>query len=340
MAKKADKLLLSDFLFISGGDPASIAPEIIRKSLLDLSDHSEKLKILYFFNASKKEKEKLILELNQWDVFVLKNWEDLPIFLTIANQNKKVLILYEIANYNYKKPSLESAKLSYETLQIACKKIKAHHCKGLVTAPVSKYWIQKLDPHFTGHTGYLANFFKKTVVMILYSDYFSVLPVTEHVAIKKVSKEFIKRIQSEEFLKILQNLHKKKIFKKKWVFLGFNPHCGENGHIGVEEIRYVIPFIKKLKSLNIKIEGPISSDSFFMSENLRKYDLIIGGYHDQVLIPFKMIAQLDGINITFGLPFLRTSPDHGTAYDIAFKDKADFRSMRNAILFHYQKKWN
>ncbi len=340
MAKKLDKISLKDFLFITGGDPAGIGPEIIRKSLLGISTLDYPFKILYFFNASKKEKEKIILQLDEWDVFVLKNWEDLPIFLTLANTKKKLLILYEISNYNQKKPSMESAKLSYITLETACKKIHQYGCKGLVTAPLSKYWVKQIDSHFAGHTGYLSKFFKRYVVMILYSDYFSVLPITEHIPLSKVSRELIKILKSKQFLEILKTIHKKKLFKKKWAFLGLNPHCGEEGKIGKEEEQYILPFINTLKQQNIPVFGPFSSDSFFSVENLQKYDLILGGYHDQVLIPFKTLVQFDGINITFGLPFLRTSPDHGPAYDIAFKEKANYKSMRNAILFHYQKKWN
>lgn len=340
MVKKLDKISLTDFLFITGGDPAGISPEIIRKSLLSISELDYPFKILYFFNASKKEKEKIILQLDSWDVFILKNWQDLPIFLSLANTKKKLLIIYEISNYNQKKPSLESAKLSYLTLKIACKKIQEYGCKGLVTAPVSKFWIRKIHSQFTGHTGYLSKFFKRSVVMILYSDYFSVLPITEHIPLKKVPKELIRILNSNDFLVILRTIRNQKLFKKKWAFLGLNPHCGEEGDIGKEEIKYIVPFMKKLKEYRIPIEGPFSADSFFSVENLQKFDLILGGYHDQVLIPFKTLVQFEGINVTFGLPFLRTSPDHGTAYDIAFKEKANHKSMQNAIVFHYQKKWN
>lgn len=340
MGKRLDKISLSEFLFISGGDPAGIGPEVIRKSLFELAKYNQKFKILYFFNSSKKEKEKIILELENWDVFILKKWEELPIFLTLANENKNLLFLFELGNYNKKFPSIESAKLAFLALQTALEKILEHSCKGFVTAPLSKYWIQKIHRNFTGHTGYLSHFFRKNVVMILYSEYFSVLPITEHIPIKNVPKELLKKLKNPDFIEILREIHKKRIFKKKWAFLGLNPHCGDFGGIGKEEIEWITPFIKKLSKYKIKIEGPFSSDSFFTTKNLSQFDLILGCYHDQVLIPFKTIVQLEGINITFGLPFIRTSPDHGTAYDIAFKEKADHKSMLNAILFHYKKKWN
>lgn len=336
--------LLSDFIFITGGDPAGIGPEIIRKALIELGKDYKTLKVLYFFNSSKKEKEQLLLDLKQWDIYFLQNWNQKE-FILINNikkideakhEFKNLLIVYEIGKYNKKYPTLESANLSYLALKEAVNLIKYYGCKGLVTAPVSKEWISKVHKKFTGHTGYLAKSFHSTTLMIMYSQLFSVIPLTEHIPIKDVSHQLKKRLEDPGLLETIKKLKKTKLFRKKWVFCGLNPHAGDNGLIGKEEIEIIKPFINKLKKNHIPVDGPLSSDSLFTKERLEEYDLFICCYHDQALIPFKSIVDKEGINLTYGLPILRTSPDHGPAYNIAFKDKANFQSMYNAIMIHTQ----
>ncbi len=336
--------LLSDFIFITGGDPAGIGPEIIRKSLQELGKHTKTLKVLYFFNSSQKEKEQLLLELKHWDIFFFHKWNQKE-FILIDNikkidelkQNfKNLLVIYEIGKYNKKYPSLESGNLSFLAIKEAINLIKHFGCKGLVTAPVSKEWISKVHKKFTGHTGYLAKAFHSTTLMIMYSSLFSVIPLTEHIPLKDVPKQLKKRLQDPNLIETIKQLKQSKLFKKKWVFCGLNPHSGDNGLIGTEEIEFIQPFLHTLKKSHILIDGPFSSDSLFTKERFEEYDLFFCCYHDQALIPFKSLVGKEGINLTFGLPILRTSPDHGPAYDIAFKDKADFQSMYNAIKIHME----
>ncbi|GIX42716.1 MAG: 4-hydroxythreonine-4-phosphate dehydrogenase [Leptospiraceae bacterium] len=342
MEKSLADSLLKDFLFITGGDPASIAPEIIRKSLSDLGIKYQNLRIFYFFNSSNEEIEKLFLELKDWEIYLFKDWseKEFKILENLSKPDTNALFIYQIGNYNKTYPTKQSGKLSIEALKKAIQFIKLYGCKGLVTAPVSKEWIAKIEPNFRGHTGYLAKRFQCNVIMIMYSSFFSVIPLTEHIPLKKVSSELKKILNNPSFITLFKELNHKKIFKKEWAICGLNPHAGDNGYIGNEEKEYIIPFVQKLKRAKVPIDGPFSADSLFLPEKLQKYDLILACYHDQGLIPFKTLVGREGINLTFGLPFLRTSPDHGTAYDIAFKDIADYKSMYNAIEIHYNDIWS
>lgn len=342
LEKNPNNINLKDFLFITGGDPAGIGPEIIRKSLIQLGKKYKNLKIIYFFNSNDAERDLLLLELADWEIYFINKWneKEFKILDNCSNTNRNVLYIYEIGYYSKLGPSVESAKLALNALEVAIKLIKQYDCKGLVTGPVSKEWIGKIYPTFSGHTGYLAKKFHCNVLMIMYSTYFSVLPITEHIPLKKVSIELKRKLKNKHFINLLKDLYQKQIFKKGWAFCGLNPHAGDNGLLGTEEKEYIIPFIKKLKKSHIPIEGPYSADSLFTKEKLEKFDLILACYHDQGLIPFKTIVGKEGINLTYGLPFIRTSPDHGTAFDIVHLNIADSKSMYNAMEFHYKEIWN
>ncbi|MCS7205097.1 MAG: 4-hydroxythreonine-4-phosphate dehydrogenase PdxA [Leptospiraceae bacterium] len=340
MAKKQDKYRLHDFLFLTGGDPASISPEIIRKALSAIGENYQNLKIIYFFNSSRSEKEKIINLLKNWNVFVINKKEIKSFFESlnsITTQNQNLLILYRIGFYEKTYPTIQSAKLSFTALKEAISWIQKFGCKGLITAPISKEWIGKIEKNFSGHTRYLAKAFRTETLMIMYSKQFSVVPITEHIPIKKVPQELKRILENPKFLDLLKKLYHSYSFKKGWGITGLNPHAGDNGYIGDEEKTILLPFIKKLKKHKISIEGPLSADGLFMPEKLQNYDLIFTCYHDQGLIPFKALTGRSGVNITFGLPFLRSSPSHGTAYDIAFKEQADFTSMYHAIEIHCKK---
>ncbi len=328
-------LSLKDTIFITGGDPAGIGPEIIRKALSDIGNqYSKNLKILYFFNASKKEKESLLTELINWNIFSIKQPQEIPFFSKISDPSRHSLFLFEVGNYRYHRPSEESGYLAFLSLKQSCEWIKQYSTLGLVTAPLSKEWVARKIKNFTGHTRFLAQFFKKKVFMIMYGKEFSVLPLTEHISISKVPHQLKKILEEKTTLELLLKLKRTQLFKEKWAFCGLNPHAGDNGLIGKEELQFIKPFIEEAKKKKISLNGPFPSDSLFTEEKRNHYSLIITCYHDQGLIPFKIIEGREGINLTFGLPFYRTSPDHGTAFDIANKNLADPKSMINAILFH------
>ncbi len=224
-------------------------------------------------------------------------------------------------------------KYAVLSLQTAVAALKQKQIDGLVTAPIHKKNIQSPDFNFTGHTPYLKHTFDvKDVVMILYAGNFRVALVTEHVPINEVAKFITK----EAIVSKLGILHKSLqrdfgIDKPRIAVLGLNPHAGDEGLIGTEEETIIKPAIKEAKNNNMLVVGPFSADAFFARNNQQKFDAVLAMYHDQGLIPFKALANGEGVNYTAGLPSVRTSPDHGVAFDIAGKDKADASSFITAL---------
>ncbi len=222
---------------------------------------------------------------------------------------------------------------AYASLDKAVSDLKNNQIDVLVTAPIHKKNIQSENFNFPGHTEYLQSEFKsEESLMLLISEVMRVGVVTGHIPIHKVAES----ITQDKIIKKLQILNKSlledfKIRKPKIAVLGLNPHAGDNGLIGKEELDTIIPAINKAKDMGIMALGPYPADGLFGSENISKFDAILAMYHDQGLIPFKTIAFDKGVNFTAGLPIVRTSPDHGTAFEIAGQDKASEESFRQAI---------
>lgn len=218
------------------------------------------------------------------------------------------------------------------SLQAAMQALKEGHIQGVVTAPIHKKNVQSADFNYTGHTP----FFKDAagvsdVLMLLYADNLRVALVTEHLPIKEVAAS----ITRGAILSKLQLLHQTLrrdfgIDKPKIAVLGLNPHAGDEGLIGNEEDQIIKPAIKEAKREKL-VFGPYSADAFFARRSYNQFDAVLAMYHDQGLIPFKTIAVGEGVNYTAGLPFVRTSPDHGTAFDIAGKNIADPTSFMTAV---------
>ncbi len=227
----------------------------------------------------------------------------------------------------------EGGKYAVLSLQTAVAALKQKQIDGLVTAPIHKKNIQSADFNFTGHTPYLKQMFGvNDVVMMLCAGDFRVALVTEHVPVGEVAKHITReKILSKLYL-INQSLQKDfGIEKPKIAVLGLNPHAGDEGLIGNEEESIIKPAIKEAKNNNMLVVGPYSADAFFARRSFDRFDAVLAMYHDQGLIPFKTLASGDGVNFTAGLPAIRTSPDHGVAFDIAGKDKADNSSFLTAI---------
>jgi 4-hydroxythreonine-4-phosphate dehydrogenase len=219
-----------------------------------------------------------------------------------------------------------------KSLVTATEALKDKKIDGLVTAPIHKKNIQSADFSFTGHTPYLRNAFGvKDVLMLMNAENFRVGLVTEHIPISEVSKS-ITRESVISKLNILKDslMRDFGIDKPRIAVLGLNPHAGDEGLIGREEEDVIKPAIKDAKH-NMLVFGPYSADAFFARNQHLKFDGILAMYHDQGLIPFKSLAFGEGINFTAGLPAIRTSPDHGTAFDIAGKNKADAGSFLAAV---------
>jgi 4-hydroxythreonine-4-phosphate dehydrogenase len=219
-----------------------------------------------------------------------------------------------------------------KSLMAASEALKDKKIEGLVTAPIHKKNIQSDIFSFTGHTPYLKHLFGlKDVLMLMSSENFRVGLVTEHVPVSEIVK-FITREAILSKLNILKDslMRDFGIDKPRIAVLGLNPHAGDEGLIGREEEDIIKPAIKDAKH-NMLVFGPYSADAFFARNQQQKFDAVLAMYHDQGLIPFKSLAFGEGFNFTAGLPAIRTSPDHGTAFDIAGKNKADNGSFLSAI---------
>ncbi|HEY6082123.1 MAG TPA: 4-hydroxythreonine-4-phosphate dehydrogenase PdxA, partial [Chitinophagaceae bacterium] len=205
--------------------------------------------------------------------------------------------------------------------------------EGLVTAPIHKKNIQSADFKYTGHTPFLKEAFGvKEVVMLMVSENMRVALVTEHVPLKEVVKYITPEIINSKLQVLKESLTRDfGIENPRIAVLGLNPHAGDEGLIGDEEKNIILPAVAQAKNSNILCFGPYSADAFFARETYLKFDAVLAMYHDQGLIPFKSLSIGQGVNYTAGLPVVRTSPDHGTAFDIAGKNTADESSFREAV---------
>ncbi len=222
-------------------------------------------------------------------------------------------------------------KYAIISLRAAAQALKDGQIQGLVTAPIHKKNVQSDDFRYSGHTPFLRDFFGvNDVAMLMTAPNMRVGLVTEHVPVAELGKHITKEAIISK-LKIIHNSLQKDfgIDKPKIAVLGMNPHSGDEGLIGNEEESVIKPVIKEGKQ-HIMVFGPYSADAFFARGQHEKFDAVLAMYHDQGLIPFKSLAIGEGVNYTAGLPVVRTSPDHGTAFDIAGKGKADHTSFLEA----------
>ena len=202
----------------------------------------------------------------------------------------------------------------------------------LVTAPINKYNIQSKDFKFPGHTDYLDKQLEGDALMLMVHDDLRVGLLTDHVPVNEVAKHLTESLISSKIKTIIKTLKQDfDIDKPKIAVLGLNPHSGDNGVIGQEEETIIKPVLKKLFEAGNMVFGPFSADGFFGSAQYEKYDAVIATYHDQGLIPFKTLSFGNGVNYTAGLNKIRTSPDHGTAYEIAGKGIANHESFKEAV---------
>jgi 4-hydroxythreonine-4-phosphate dehydrogenase len=312
---------------ISCGDINGIGPEIIVKTLIDIRilDICTPVifannKVLNFYRKTLPENNltfniaKDASKINTKQVNVYNCWEE-EVAVTPGQMN-------EIGG-----------KYALISLTTAGNALKEKQIDALVTAPLHKSNIQSDKFKHTGHTPYLKELFgAKDVAMMLVADNMRVALLTEHVAIKDVA-QFITKDAILSKLKIINDSLKKDfgINKPKIAVLGLNPHAGDEGLVGKEEKEIIKPAVADAKQKGIFCFGPYSADAFFARGNHEKFDAVLALYHDQGLIPFKSLAFGEGVNYTAGIDGVRTSPDHGTAFDIAGKGIADEASFREAI---------
>lgn len=224
-------------------------------------------------------------------------------------------------------------KYAVRSLAVAIQCLKDGEIEGLVTAPIHKKNIQSSDFHYTGHTPYLKDVFgAKEVVMLMTAENMRIALLSEHVPIAKAAEFVTMENIMSKLVALNESLIKDfGIEKPKIAVLGLNPHAGDQGLIGSEEQEIIIPTISQARNSGILAFGPYSADGFFARSYHVRFDAVLAMYHDQGLIPFKSLALGSGVNYSAGLPIVRTSPDHGTAFDIAGKKAADESSFRQAV---------
>ena len=311
---------------ISIGDINGIGMEVIIKTfrdarMLDMctpivygsskisSFHNKALEINDFsFNKIKNAKEAKIKKAN-----IIECWqEDVEIILGKSTE--------------------EGGKYALASLEAATADLTAGNIDALVTAPINKDNIQSETFDFPGHTEYLSEKFNGESLMLMVGENIKIGVATNHIPISKVANT----LTAENIFGKLKILNKTLVqdfcvTNPRIAVLGLNPHAGDNGLIGKEEENIIIPAIDNAKSIGINAFGPYPADGFFGSGNYKKFDAILAMYHDQGLIPFKSLSFGDGTNFTAGLNIIRTSPDHGVAYEIAGQNKAEENSFRQAI---------
>jgi 4-phospho-D-threonate 3-dehydrogenase / 4-phospho-D-erythronate 3-dehydrogenase len=238
----------------------------------------------------------------------------------------------EGVDINYGQIDENVGKYAVKSFVEATKALKEGFIDVLVTAPINKYNIQSEDFKFPGHTDYLDKELEGNALMLMVQDNLRVGLLTDHVPVNDVAKHLTEKLIFQKIETINKTLIQDfSINKPRIAVLGLNPHAGDNGVIGTEDEEIIKPSIKKLFEKGILVFGPYSADGFFGSGQYQKFDAVIASYHDQGLIPFKTLSFGNGVNFTAGLNKIRTSPDHGTAYEIAGKGLADNSSFKEAV---------
>lgn len=310
---------------ISVGDFNGIGVEIILKALKDKS-------ITDFFTPVIFGSAKLLSY--QKNVFKLQsNFNSIASAGDAAHGKLNVVDLWpDNVNVNFGVPTEESTKMAIASLEAATTALMNGEVDVLVTAPINKDEMMKHGFKHAGHTGYIEEKFGKKGLMFLVTDDLKVAVSTHHIPVAEIANNISKE-KIKEQAKILNRclIEDFCIQKPKIAVLGLNPHAGDGGIIGKEEIEVIAPAIQELFNEGIMAFGPYPADSFFQPEKIKSFDAVLAMYHDQGLAPFKTLAYEEGVNYTAGLPFIRTSPDHGVAYDIAGKDMADEQSFSEAI---------
>ena len=311
---------------ISIGDFNGIGPEIIMKALKDKA-------ITDFFTPIIFGSGKLFTY--QKNIFKLQQLNFNYITDATQAQGDKINMLNltkENVNVDLGTPTEESTRMAIDSLEAATNALMKGDIDVLVTAPINKDEMMKHGFAHAGHTGYLEEKFEKKGLMFLVTDGLKVAVSTHHIPISQVAESISKEKIKKQIKMLNQCLVEDfEIPRPKIAVLGLNPHSGDGGVIGKEEIEIIEPAIKELFDNGVLAFGPFPADSFFQPNKYKNYDAVLAMYHDQGLAPFKTIAYEEGVNYTAGLPFIRTSPDHGVAYDIAGKNLADEQSFSEAL---------
>ncbi|WP_313090067.1 4-hydroxythreonine-4-phosphate dehydrogenase PdxA [Chryseobacterium flavum] len=310
---------------ISIGDFNGIGPEIIMKSLKDKTI-TDFFTPVIFGSGKLFTYQKNIFKLNLNFNYINEASQAQGGKLNMVNLTK------ENVNVELGIPTEESTKMAIDSLEAATEALIKGDIDVLVTAPINKDEMMKMGFKHAGHTGYFEEKFNKKGLMFLVTEELKVAVSTHHIPISKVAENISKEKIKKQIRALNQTLIEDFCIQKpKIAVLGLNPHAGDGGVIGNEETEIISPAIKELSDNGILAFGPFPADSFFQPNKYKNFDAVLAMYHDQGLAPFKTLAYEEGVNYTAGLPFIRTSPDHGVAYDIAGKNIADEQSFTEAI---------
>lgn len=312
---------------ISIGDINGIGPEVIIKALRNPDMLIGCTPIIYASSKLLTAHKKLIDD----DLFIFQGVND-----ATEAQDKKVNIVpcwSEAADIEIGKATKNGGKHAFLSLEKATQDLAAGKIDVLVTAPISKETIHQAGFEFPGHTEYLAHLSGvDEALMMMVTEDLRVALVTSHIPLKDVPNVINENVVLDKIKKLNNSLIKDfGIVRPRIAVLGLNPHAGERGSMGTEESEIISPAIQKAMEKGILTFGPYPADGFFGSRHYLKFDAVLAMYHDQGLTGFKSLAFDNGVNFTAGLPIVRTSPDHGTAFDIAGKGIANEQSMRSAI---------
>jgi len=312
-------------IIIVGGEPNSVFLEIFFKSL---KTNTYKSPLIIIVSKKLLQKQMIKLDFNFKINDIDKELKD---FSKLDNNKINLINVDYIFNKCFDKITSKSNNYIDETFKTALNFIKQNDLSKFINGPVSKKTF--LKGKTLGITEYLAKKTKKrNVVMLIFNKNLSVSPLTTHLALKDVHKKITKQKIYRQ-VDLINSFYKKKFNKLPRIAItGLNPHC-ESNFQNSEEDKIIIPAIKQLRLKNTKINGPFPADTIFTKSLLKKYDVIIGMYHDQVLSPMKALFNFDAINITLGLPFTRISPDHGPNYSMLGKNLSDPKSLTQALKF-------
>lgn len=310
---------------ISVGDFNGIGVEIILKALKD-KNITDFFTPVIFGSGKLFSYQKNVFKINTTFNYVQTAKEAANGKLNIVNLWK------DNVNVDFGTPTEESTKMAIDSLEAATDALMKGEIDVLVTAPINKDEMMKQGFKHAGHTGYFEEKFGKKGLMFLVTEKLKVAVSTHHIPVSEISKNISKQKIKDQVRVLNQSLIEDFCIQKpKIAILGLNPHAGDGGAIGKEEIEIIEPAIKELSNEGILAFGSFPADSFFQPEKYGSFDAVLAMYHDQGLAPFKTLAYEEGVNYTAGLPFIRTSPDHGVAYDIAGKNLADEQSFSEAI---------
>lgn len=312
-------------LGISIGDLNGIGCEVALKTFEDQRMLDFCTPVIFASNKTvSTQKQQLGLNLNFHGVHELKK--------VLDGKINVVNIWKESPRIEFGKATPEGGKHAIKSLRAAVESLKKGEIDVLVTAPINKNNIQAEDFKFPGHTDFLAQELEGESLMFMVTDTLRVGLLTDHIAVKDVAQAITTKLIKDKVKTMLKSLKMDfGIRKPKIALLGINPHSGDNGTIGQEDEKILKPAIQELFDKGDLVYGPYSADSFFGSNSHQNFDAILAAYHDQGLIPFKTLSFGKGVNFTAGLNGIRTSPDHGTAYEIAGQGKADESSFKEAV---------